>query len=474
VAALALQVDSRITGTTLHDEVAAEPLSARSVGPRPTPGRGGGRGVSIAAAVVQFAIIGVAILFVVSLVAGSRVRDTSTQESLRDARELASLMANEIVGPKMTPALMAGEPTELAAMDAVIDSIVGRGTINRVKVYTPEGVVVYSDEHLLIGQKFPLEADVVATLTSNKPVVLFTDLSGPENAYERDLDSQLEVYMPMRLVTGETLIYEHYQHTAVVSAGADEVTAAFSPLLIRSLIALELLQLPLAWWLARRVRESQRQRAVLLQSALDASDGERRRIAQDLHDGIVQDLAGVSFAVDAVRHDPSVQQSPTAVATLDRVVDKAQASIRGLRTLLVDIYPPNLESGDLEGALADLLAPFEARGVHTEFRDEITGAVSSTTHGLMYRTAREALRNVEQHAAASTVSVVLRDHDASRVEMVVTDDGMGFHPAELGAQQADGHFGVRLLGDVARAAGGELLIESTPGNGTRIVLVVPR
>jgi two-component system NarL family sensor kinase len=58
--------------------------------------------------------------------------------------------------------------------------------------------------------------------------------------------------------------------------------------------------------------------------------------------------------------------------------------------------------------------------------------------------------------------------------MVVTDDGMGFHPAELGAQQAEGHFGVRLLGDVARAAGGELLIVSTPGNGTRIVLVVPR
>ncbi len=423
---------------------------------------------------VQFAIVGVAILFVVALVAGSRVRDTSTQESIRDARELASLMANEIVAPKMTPELIAGEPIAVASMDAVIDSIVGRGTINRVKVYTPEGVVVYSDEHLLIGQKFPLEADVVATLTSNKPVVIFTDLKGPENAYEQELDSQLEVYMPMHLTTGETLIYEHYQHTSAVSAGADEVTAAFSPLVIRSLIALELLQLPLAWWLARRVRESQRQRAALLQSALDASDGERRRIAQDLHDGIVQDLAGVSFAVDAVRHDPSVQQSPTAVATLDRVVEKAQASIRGLRTLLVDIYPPNLESGDLAGALTDLLVPFEARGVATEFHDEITGSVSSAAHGLMYRTAREALRNVEQHAAASTVQVVLRDHDAHTVEMLISDDGKGFHPEVLEAQQADGHFGVRLLGDVARAAGGELQLESTPGNGTRVLLVVPR
>ncbi len=423
---------------------------------------------------MQFAIIGVAILFVVALVAGLRVRDTSTQESIRDARELASLMANEIVAPKMTPELISGQPEAVAAMDAVINSIVGRGTINRVKVFRPDGVVLYSDEHLLIGQKFPLEADVVATLTSNKPVVIFTDLTGPENVYEQDLDSQLEVYMPMKLVTGETFIYEHYQHTRVVSAGADEVTAAFSPLVIRSLIALQLLQLPLAWWLARRVRASQRQRATLLQNALDASDGERRRIAQDLHDGIVQDLAGVSFAVDAVRHDPSVQQSPAAVATLDRVVEKAQASIRGLRTLLVDIYPPNLEEGDLAGALTDLLAPFETRGVRTEFRDEITGSVASASHGLMYRAARETLRNVEQHAAASTVTVVLRDHDARNVEMLITDDGRGFRPEELEAQQADGHFGVRLLGDVARAAGGDLQLDSTPGRGTRVLLVVPR
>lgn len=448
------------------------PLSERSVGPRPAPRRG--RGVSLAAAMVQFAIVGVAILFVVSLIAGSRVRDTSTQESIRDAQELASLMANEVVAPNMTPDLIAGKADALASMDAVIDSIVGRGTINRVKVFTPDGLVVYSDEHLLIGQRFPLEPEVLATFSSDKPVVIFTDLSGPENVYEQSLDSQLEVYLPMRLPTGETLVYEHYQHTSAVSAGADEVTAAFSPLIIRSLIALQLMQLPLAWWLARRVRESQRQRALLLQSALDASDGERRRIAQDLHDGIVQDLAGVSFAVDAVRHDPEVQRSPTAVATLDRVVDKAQASIRGLRTLLVDIYPPTLEEGDLAGALADLLAPFEARGVHTEFRDEITGPVTSELHGLMYRTAREALRNVERHAAASNVTVVLRDRDADRIELLIADDGKGFLSDELEAQQADGHFGVRLLGDVARAAGGELQLESTPGTGTRVILVVPR
>jgi signal transduction histidine kinase len=189
---------------------------------------------------------------------------------------------------------------------------------------------------------------------------------------------------------------------------------------------------------------------------------------------VVQDLAGVSYAIDAVRHDPNVRQSPTVVATLDRVVDEAQRSIRGLRTLLVDIYPPNLEEGDLAGALGDLLAPFEARGVRTEFRDDITGIVSSASHAMIYRTAREALRNVESHAAAASVHVLLRDHESNGVELQVIDDGRGFDAAQLDAQQSDGHFGVRLLADVARAAGGELTIVTAPGAGTRVTLVVPR
>jgi signal transduction histidine kinase len=211
-----------------------------------------------------------------------------------------------------------------------------------------------------------------------------------------------------------------------------------------------------------------------MQSALDASDNERRRIAQDLHDGVVQDLAGVSYAIDAVRHDPAVQNSPAIASTLDRVVGEAQRSIRGLRTLLVDIYPPSLEEGDLAGALGDLLAPFDAHGVRTEFRDLATGSMSSVAHSLIYRTTREALRNVEKHAHASSVQVILTDHDKNMVRLEIIDDGVGFSNEAFEDAQADGHFGIRLLGDVASAAGGELHIESAPRKGTRVQLVVPR
>ena len=76
---------------------------------------------------------------------------------------------------------------------------------------------------------------------------------------------------------------------------------------------LELVQIPAAWSLARRLRRGQRQRETLLQHAVDASDTERRRIARDLHDGVVQDLAGVSFALAAAARAPEVPTQTQAV-----------------------------------------------------------------------------------------------------------------------------------------------------------------
>jgi two-component system NarL family sensor kinase len=465
------------TGTI--EDTKTEPREATSVEllalPRSQPPRSM-RGVSIAAAVVQFAMLGVAAFTVVALVAGSRVRSSGNDEAMSDAREWASLISDDIVGPRVTPELIAGDPASIAALDDVVRGMVKNGPVSRVKVWTPDGKIVYSDDHDLIGQTFTLEPTVIDALRTEQPVVSVAQPSDTENALDIDEPGgrQIEVYMPFRLPTGQWMIYEHYQHESAVSAGAEVITARFSPLVLKSLIVLELVQLPLAWWLARRVRATQRQRAMLLQRALDASDDERRRIAADLHDGVVQDLAGMSFSVDAVRHDPLVRNDPAIVGTLDRVVEEAQKSIRSLRTLLVDIYPPSLDDGDLVGALNDLLAPLAAAGVRTEFVDTVTGSVSPLTHGLLYRAAREALKNVERHADASSVRVVMRDGGENDVVMEIVDDGCGFDVAARDERPADGHFGVRMLRDLVRAADGDIVIDSVPGRGTTVRMGVPR
>jgi signal transduction histidine kinase len=92
----------------------------------------------------------------------------------------------------------------------------------------------------------------------------------------------------------------------------------------------------------------------------------------------------------------------------------------------------------------------------------------------LYRAAREALKNVERHAGASSVRVVMRDGEESDVVMEIIDDGRGFDVAERDERPADGHFGVRMLRDLVRAADGDIVIDSVVGRGTTVRMWVPR
>ena len=154
---------------------------------------------------------------------------------------------------------------------------------------------------------------------------------------------------------------------------------------------LELVQIPLAWSMARRLQASQQDRERLLRHALDASDAERRRIASDLHDGVVQELTGVSLALAAQGR----QRDRSAGNRCSKPRRPSASSIKSLRSLLVEIYPPNLQEEGLQSAIGDLLSGLDARGVSTRLdadlgRDRIDLEASASS----YRVAQEALRNV--------------------------------------------------------------------------------
>ena len=108
-----------------------------------------------------------------------------------------------------------------------------------------------------------------------------------------------------------------------------------------------LILLPLALSLARRVDRGQQQMQRLMVNAVESSDLERRRIAQDLHDGVVQDLAGIGYALD-----PEARRLPEGGGMRERLEQTADILRRDLatvRTLMTDIYPPDLDQGGLPG-----------------------------------------------------------------------------------------------------------------------------
>ena len=201
---------------------------------------------SVAGAVARFALAGLIAFAVVGVVSFLILRDVGTGEALKNARDLTQFVGRGIVEPNLTGGLVRGRPAAVARFDRVVRERVLRDPIVRVKLWTPTGRVVYSDDKTLVGQRFKLGADEVASLRNGTVDSGVSDLSLPENRSERGLGKLLEVYLPVRTPAGRPLLFEAYQHFSSISSSARDVWLAFLPALIAALLALYLVQLPLA------------------------------------------------------------------------------------------------------------------------------------------------------------------------------------------------------------------------------------
>jgi hypothetical protein len=106
--------------------------------------------------------------------------------------------------------------SSIARMDEAVIGKVTAGSLVRVKLSTPEGKIVYSDEHRLIGASYPLADDQQEVLRENSVEAELSDLSAPENRFERDQGRLLEVYLPVPTPGGQTLLFETYSRRGYV------------------------------------------------------------------------------------------------------------------------------------------------------------------------------------------------------------------------------------------------------------------
>jgi two-component system NarL family sensor kinase len=424
--------------------------------------------------VLEFALTGLIGLLLVGLAAAYFVRRAGVSEAVRQARDISRLIAAGVVEPNLTNAIVTGDPAAVSRLDRVIRTRVkGVTSVVRVKVWTPQGRIVYSDEPRLIGVRYPLDEDDVEALRTGRIAANLSDLSAPENRFERSYGKLLQVYVPVRTPNGSPLLFESYLRFSSVTADASRLLRTVAPAVGAALVVIWLLQLPLAWSLVSRLRQGQREREQLLLRAIEASDLERRRIAADLHDGVVQDLAGISMTLAAAAERGAANGGGADVGTLREAATVTRESMRSLRSLLVEIYPPTLQNAGLGSALSDLVAPLRARGITAHVEVEPGVETSPDAEKLIFRTAQEAVRNVVSHSGAQTVDVSVNAQDG-RVRLVVRDDGRGFDAAVAERRREEGHLGLSLLADRARELGGELTIESEPGAGTTLALEVPR
>jgi signal transduction histidine kinase len=202
----------------------------------------------------------------------------------------------------------------------------------------------------------------------------------------------------------------------------------------------------------------------------ETAEEERTRIAAGIHDETLQTLAALRIQLQLLRRRApdaaSVQALATALAQADRTASE-------LRNLLFDLNPPALGELGLGPALREIMeVKFGTAGPHTEVRDASDGAAPDWAEVLLFRIAQEGIANVAAHAGAGHVSLDVTVVD-SRATLRLSDDGRGFDVAGTEASPVPGHIGLRVMRDRARAAGGDVVVESEIGRGTTVTAWVP-
>jgi len=224
-----------------------------------------------------------------------------------------------------------------------------------------------------------------------------------------------------------------------------------------------------------RVSDRTRQVEELTSQLIIASQQERSRIAQLLHDDLQQQLYGVLLQLRFLRQDAEAGRTD---AVLDRLTQAEEWLARGqemTRNLAMELSPPVLDEPDFATTLRWLANHMkELHGLPAELH-VISSARSSNLalRVLLFRIVRELLFNIVKHAGATKVAIELHGAENS-IEVRIIDDGCGFDTSgETGEAEITGGFGLFAVRKRLQMLGGQMTIDSAPGAGTRTLVIAP-
>jgi signal transduction histidine kinase len=193
-----------------------------------------------------------------------------------------------------------------------------------------------------------------------------------------------------------------------------------------------------------------------------AAAEERQRLAHELHDAVNQTLWTAALTAESVLRD--LDESSPIHHSVARLHQLARGALSEMRALLLELRPADLDDVGLDELINYLIAALECRRtLHTSVDLECP-QLEPEVHHTFYRVAQGTLRNVTQHAEATTVHVSLRDGPV--VELRIVDDGRGFDPGTV----PSGHLGLTIMQERAVSVGASLELRSSPGGGTSVVL----
>ena len=415
----------------------------------------------------QFALSSLALLILVAAIGTVALKHLATGEALADARSVTVAFSHGVLRRDLTPAVLRGDPDALRKLDRTVREAVIGHPIVRVKVWTPEGRIVYSDAHALIGRTFPLPRDLQGAMRDDAVRAEVSDVSRPENRLERGQGRLVEVYLPLRLAPGRVVMVEAYHPGGRIDAASHRIWRTFLPMLLGLLLALAAAQLPLVWSQARRARGDAREREQLAREAERELQAERGRIATELHEGIVQDLAGAAYELHAAATLPDGASERELRGALGRGAEVCRSAMTRMRELLVDLRSEERRVQDLRSAIEAVARPLRDAGVEVIVGIAVNRPLPGDTALLVHRAAREILLDVRRRSGVTLVTIGLADRGGDVALTVDHDSVAGPGPRREDDDEAGRPSRLESLAETLAAHGGSLVIDSRPGLGAR-------
>jgi signal transduction histidine kinase len=381
--------------------------------------------------------------------AGVAIENAYLYEETRDrAQRLEAIRA-------ITTAILAGTNTEellalvvrhareLAGAD--LATLARPAGSDRLRVEAADGLLAEQ----LQGSVFPAEGSVTGEVIRTGKAVVLADASADERVVQpvvrAEVGPALFIPLAVRGTILGTLTVANAKGGPLLREAAIPLVETFAE---QAAVAIEYGRL-----------QGELQRLALLE--------DRERIAKELHDGAIQALFAVGMGLQG---SAALAASEELRDRLQDAVEEVDRVIRDLRNYIFGLRPGILADRQLDQALQRLCEEFQERSgvvTVTEVDPQVAAELASQA-GDVVQLAREALSNVSRHAEAATCRVSLYRAEAGQV-LEVDDDGRGFDPAAVSGTGQ----GLRNLQERAERLGGRAEINSTPGQGTRVRVMIP-
>lgn len=382
--------------------------------------------------------------------------------------------------------------TDVASLDTLLNDTAFGEKIVALKVWRPDGVVVYSPDRALIGQQFPIDEKLRQALNGTV-VADMSDLEDVENVNERaqGFDRLVEMYIPVRAQGSDTItgVAEFYQLPTEID---QEVQGAQLQSWLAVAAGVALVYLFLFGIVRGGSNTIRRQQVALqeqvteLQTLLDQneqlnervrlaaernttlSERQLRRISSDLHDGPGQMLALAALRLDEV--EKATEDSAAAPATAD-VKLALNDALRDMRSIAAGLRLPELRTMSTSDAVRRAVDDHQRRTKTTVALDigDLPAEASLSTKIALFRATQELLSNATRHGDGKNIAVSLKG-DRKNVELSVSDAGPGFDRSRVGAE---GHLGLAGIREQAELLGGGFEVGSSAAGGARVTVRWP-